>query len=416
MGEVPTPYVRGRPRLTRAFLALQYPNYRLWFGGQLVSLIGTWMQITAQSFLVFQMTNSPVYLGYVGFAAGIPPLIFMLYGGVVADRVTRRRLLMVTQGTMMILAFVLAGLTFSSLVQPWHIILLAFGLGMANAFDVPARQAFVLEMVDRRSLTNAIALNSTMFTLATVIGPAVGGATYAAFGPGWCFSINGLSFIAVIVALGAMKLAPLPPRRRTASALEELREGLHFALSHRLIRTIVGVTTVTSLFTLAFVTLLPAWAVDVLGGDSNTYGLLQASRGFGALLGATTIAYTGAFGARGKLLTTATLAFPALVLLFAFVQSLPLSLLVLVGVGWAYLTLFNMANTLVQSLVPDGLRGRVMSVYTLTFFGFMPIGALLAGGLAQAFNEPITVMIGAGVGLAFGLVVLLGVPQLMAVE
>jgi MFS family permease len=185
----------------RTFAALKHSNYRLWFQGQLVSLFGTWMQTTAQGFLVFELTHSPEYLGYVGFAAGIPTWLFTLYGGVIADRVPRRTLLTVTQTSMMVLAFILAGLVFSHLVQPWHILALAFLLGVANSFDAPARQAFVGEMVAREDLTNAIALNATMFHMATAVGPAVAGFTYALFGPGWCFTLNGLSFIAVIAAL-----------------------------------------------------------------------------------------------------------------------------------------------------------------------------------------------------------------------
>ena len=190
----------------RTFAALQYPNYRLWFMGQLVSLVGTWMQITAQSFLVFELTHSTAYLGYVGFANGLPSWLFMLYGGVIADRMSRRKLLMITQSTMMVLAFLLAGLAFAGLVQPWQIVVLALALGTANAFDAPARQAFVLELVDRPDLTNAIALNSSMFNLATVVGPTVAGLTYAAFGAAWCFALNGVSFIAVIIALVLMRL------------------------------------------------------------------------------------------------------------------------------------------------------------------------------------------------------------------
>src|SRR5262245_9039549 len=179
-------------KLSQTFSAFRYRNYRLWFAGQLVSLVGTWMQTTAQGFLVFELTHSPAYLGYVGFAAGVPSWLFMLYGGVIADRVSRRNLLLMTQTGMVILAFILAALTFSGWVQPWHIIVLALGLGVANAFDAPARQAFVVEMVDREDLTNAIALNSSMFNLATVVGPAVSGLVYAWLGPAWCFTINGL--------------------------------------------------------------------------------------------------------------------------------------------------------------------------------------------------------------------------------
>src|SRR5215210_4691678 len=190
----------------RTFAALQYPNYRLWFQGQLVSMVGTWMQITAQGFLIFQLTHSTAYLGYVGFAGGVPSLLFMLFGGVIADRVARRKLLVITQSTMMLLALILAALTFAQLVQPWHIVLLALALGTANAFDAPAAQAFVLELVDRQELTNTIALNASLFNLATVVGPTVAGLTYAAFGAAWCFTLNGLSYVSVIVALLLMRL------------------------------------------------------------------------------------------------------------------------------------------------------------------------------------------------------------------
>src|SRR5271157_4058592 len=196
--EVPAQNESARWR--RTFMALKYPNYRLWFRGQMVSLFGTWMQTTAQGFLVYELTHSPRYLGYVGFAAGAPTWLLTLYGGVVADRIPRRMLLIITQSCMMVLAFILAALWFLHVVQPWHIMVLAFLLGVANSFDAPARQAFVSELVPREDLTNAIALNATMFNTATAVGPAVAGATYALFGAGWCFTINGLSFIAVLTA------------------------------------------------------------------------------------------------------------------------------------------------------------------------------------------------------------------------
>ncbi|MBE2228128.1 MAG: MFS transporter, partial [Ignavibacteria bacterium] len=190
----------------RTFTALKYPNYRLWFWGQMVSMLGTWMQITAQGFLIYDITRSPAYLGYVGFASGIPTWVFMLYGGVIADRFSKRKVLVITQTIMMLLAAILAILTFLKLVQPWHIILLAFLLGTANAFDAPSRISFVNELVDKPDLTNAIALNATMFNTATAIGPAVAGLAYAFAGPAWCFTINAVSFVGVIAALNKMKL------------------------------------------------------------------------------------------------------------------------------------------------------------------------------------------------------------------
>jgi MFS family permease len=410
----------GRPLFVfdvkQTFSALKHRNYRLWFMGQLVSLVGTWMQTTAQGYLVFQLTHSPAYLGYVGFATGMPSWLFMLYGGVVADRLPRRKLLLITQISMMILAFVLAALTFSGLVQPWHIVLLALGLGVANAFDVPARQAFVVEMVDREDLTNAIALNSSMFNLATVIGPAVAGLAYAFFGPAWCFTINGITFIAVIGALLLMRLKPSLTQRRSTAALDDLKEGLRYVASHLAIRTLVSTAAVISLFGLAFMTLMPAWATTVLGGDATTNGWLLGARGVGALSGALMIAALGRFKAKGRLLTIGSFVFPALLLIFSATRWLPLSLLALTGAGWGFMVLFNMANTLIQTLVPDELRGRVVSIYTLGFFGLMPLGALLAGWAAELIGEPYTVSLGALISLAFAGWLWLRVPQLRALE
>ncbi len=392
--------------------ALGYYNYRLWFVGQLVSLVGTWMETTAQGFLIYQLTNSPAYLGIVGFASGVPSLLFMLFGGVVADRIPRRTLLVITQTTLMCFSFIVAALTFTGLVQPWHIVILALGVGTANAFDAPARQSFVLEMVEREHLGNAIALNSTMFQMATVVGPAVAGVTYAVVGPAWCFTLNGLSFIAVIVALLLMKIKPQPVKMRVNSAVEQLKEGLGYVYHHELIRTLILIAVVVSLFGLSFVTLLPAWAVGILGGDAATNGLLQSARGLGALAAAVMIVSLGNFRAKGKLLTIGSFVFPLALMVFAFVRSIPLSLAVLVVVGWGFMVLFNMLNTLLQGIISDELRGRVMSIYTLSFFGGMPIGSLWAGAVAEHFGEPFTVILGAVISLVFAVLIFWRIPKM----
>ena len=396
------------------FAALQYPNYRLWFIGQMVSLVGTWMQGTAQGYLVYELTRSPAYLGYVGFAAGVPSWLFMLYGGVIADRMPRRTLLVITQTCMMLLAFLLAGLTFSGRVQAWHIIVLAFLLGTANAFDAPARQAFVLEMVDRQHLTNAIALNSTMFNLGTAIGPAVAGITYSLFGPAWCFTINAFSFLAVIAALLLMKLKPVEQVKRHETVLQEIRQGFRYVRANALVRAIILNLGVLSLFGLGFITLMPAWAVDVLGGDATTLGLLQSARGIGAVAGALMIAAVGSFIPREKLLAVGSLVFPLLLLVYAGVRWLPVSMAILVGIGWGFMVVINSSNSLVQIQVPDALRGRVMGIFTLTFFGLMPIGSLVAGATAARIGEPLTVVIGGVILLSFALWVRLRVPELRA--
>jgi MFS family permease len=411
--EEPSAAARGR---TGTFAALAFPNYRLWFFGQMTSLFGTWMQSTAQGYLVYELTRSEAYLGYVGFASGIASWLFLLYGGAVADRVPRRSLLVITQGLSMVLALVLAGLTFLRVVAPWHIILLAFSLGVVNAFDAPSRQSFVLEMVDRRVLTNAIAMNSMMFNLAMVVGPSVGGLAYAFFGPGWCFVINGLSFVAVIAALLAMKLAPWSPPARTGSTLAEIRAGLRAVASDRRILGVMCMLGAVSLFGMSFVTLIPAWAVGILKGDATTNGFLQTARGIGALGAALGIAALSPRRSRGKAMMIATLLLPFLLVLFSLTRSLPLSLVALFAVGAANIVANNLANSLVQTLTPDRLRGRVMGVYMLTFFGFMPIGALLAGAAATAVGVPLTVVLGAAGTLVCAAVLALAIPSLRRLE
>lgn len=402
---------RKGPRLRHTFAAFGYRNYRLWFAGQSISIMGTWMQMTAQGFLVYELTRSTAYLGYVAFAFGIPPWLFMLYAGVVADRVSRRRLMLATQSTMMVLAAVLATITFLGVVEAWHIVGLAFCLGTANAFDAPARQAFVLELVDRADLTNAIALNSTMFNLASAVGPAVGGIAYAEAGPAWCFAINAVSFISIIVALLVIrpKEQQLSKRR---SALADFREGLSFAFSHRHVRMLLVLIMFTSLFGMSFATLIPAWAVKVLGGDATTNGFLQASRGVGALGGALMIASLGRFEFRGRLLTGATFGLPVALLVFSQIRTEWLSMVALAAVGVGLIVTMNLCNSLVQTLSPDHLRGRVMSIYSLSFFGFMPIGGLLAGGAAEHIGTPLTVVAAASVMMTFAAALRVVVPSI----
>jgi predicted MFS family arabinose efflux permease len=404
------------PGIHRVFVSLGHRNYRLWYSGQVPSLVGTWMQITAQGFLVFQLTHSPAYLGYVGFASGAPVWLFTLFGGVISDRLPRRNLLVLTQTTMMILAFLLAALTFFGHVRPWHIVLLAFGFGVANAFDAPARQSFVVELVERENLGNAIALNSTMFNLASAIGPAVAGVAYAALGPAWCFTINGLSYICVIAALLMMRITPQPQPVRAGTALDDLREGLRFVVSHPIIRILIAVAAVTTVFGFSFVTLFPAWAVNILGGDSKTNGFLQSSRGIGALTGALMIASVARVKIRGKLLTLGSFVFPFLMMIWSVTTWLPLSLLMLAGIGWSTMFVLNNANILVQLNVPDSLRGRVMSIYTVSFFGTFPVGALLIGTMAEWIGEPRTVALGALIMLAFSVWLWVYVPRLRRLE
>ncbi len=402
--------------LKQTFTALRHPNYRLWFFGQITSLFGTWMQRTAEGYLIFELTRSPIYLGYVGFSNGLPSWLFMLFGGVVADRIPRRTILLVTQSVMMILAFIQAGLTFTGIIAPWMIIILAFGLGTANAFDAPARQAFLLELIDRDDLINAVALNATMFNSATAIGPAVAGVTYAAFGPAWCFLINGISFIGIIVSLVMMKLKPFEKRETKKSPLGDLKEGFVYLKDKRLILTLMSLTAMVSLFGFPMVTLMPAWAVKILHGDASTNGILQSARGVGALIGAIFLATISKNRIKGKLITIGIFALSVCLFTFAFVTWLPVSMALLLGVGASNILVLNVNNALIQSSVADDFRGRVMGVYSIVFFGGMPIGALLLGTLAEHLTEPTAIIINALILAAFALAIYVFVPKLRKVE
>jgi MFS family permease len=398
------------------FIAMRHPNYKLWFQGQLVSMVGTLMQNTAQGFLVFQLTNSPAFLGYVAFASGLPSWLFTLYGGVVADRIPRRKLIIITQATMMVLAFIQAGLVFSGLIQPWHILVMAFLLGIANAFDAPARQSFVVELVDREDLTNAIALNSTMFNMATVVGPAVAGLTYAWLGPGWCFTINGISFIAVIIALVLMKLPKMTVATATGNAYAQLKEGLQYTRNNTTILGILLLVGTVSIFASGMLTLIPAWSVDVLHGDATTNGLMLSARGFGSMLGGIIIAWMSRFHIRGKAITAGSLLLPVVMVFFALTSRQLLSMISIALTGFFFMMVINNANALMQTSLPDQLRGRVMSIYTLVFFGSQPFGSLLAGQLAETTSEPMTVLIFAGCLLLFAFIIRMRLPSLQSLQ
>jgi predicted MFS family arabinose efflux permease len=382
-------------KLSQTFSALHHPNFRLWFSGQVVSIIGTWMQATAQGFLIYQLTQSTVFLGIVGFASGFPTWLFTLYGGMIADRISRRKLILITQTSMMVLAFILAFLAFTNLVQPWHIVVLAFCLGTANAFDAPARQSFVVELVDREDLTNAIALNSTIFNIGTVVGPAFAGLIYAWLGPAWCFTINGISFLAVIFALVLMRIKPQMKAIVKTTLVKNLLAGVQYAFGDKDIRVLLINLAVISVFGFSLMTLMPAWATDILGGDVKTNGLLLSARGVGSLIGALMIAYLGSRNMRGKIWSVGNLVMPLALLGFSLVRLIPVSLAMLVVLGWSLMSVVNVSNALVQSHVPDELRGRVMGVYILVFQGGMPIGSLFAGAVASALGAPTAVMINA---------------------
>jgi len=408
-----------RPRISArdTFAALQYPNYRIWFAGQLVSLFGTWMQVTAQGYLAYQLTKSAAFLGYVAFANGIPVWLFMLYAGSVADRVPRKKLMLYTQSSMMLLAFVLAFLTFTGAVRPWHILVLSFLLGIANTFDSPARLALVDQLVDdRRHLPNAVALNGSMFNVATALGPAAAGTVYALLGPGWCFTINGLSFLAVIAALLFMRLRPVPLAPRDQHPLAGIMDGLRYVWHHETIRAVILLVGITALFGLSFTALIPAWAVKVLHGTATTgatiNGLLQSARGIGALVAALTIATISHLKVKGRITTFGTFAYPVALFIFAILRSTNLALVLMALVGFTSILVVNLCNVLLQSNVEDSLRGRVSAIYSLVFFGMMPIGSLLIGWLAEWTSEPTAVIVSAVAALAGALLIWAFIPRL----
>jgi len=377
--------------LNQTFAALKHYNYRLWFIGQMVSLMGTWMQSTAQGYLIYQITKSATYLGLVGFMGGVPILLFSLYGGWVADRIPRRTLLVITQTSMMILAFILAALDFAKVVQPWHILVLALLLGAANTFDAPARISFVLELVDREDMSNAIALNSSMYNIATVVGPSVSGITYAAFGAGWCFTINGISFVAVIAALLLMHIKMQPQPLQT-SAIAEISEGVRYVVSNRLILGLTVSVGMVNFFGFGFLNLLPDWATSVLHGNVTTNGLLVSARGLGALVSALMLAWLGRKKVRGKLWMLGSWIMPVTLFVFAWIDWIPLSLSILVIIGWSMMLVTNNNNSLIQTEVPDDLRGRVTGVYALSMNGAYTIGTLATGAFAQSYGAPTTAM------------------------
>lgn len=401
-----------KPRLKATFSSLSHPNYRLWFAGQLISLIGTWMQNIAVPWLVYHLTGSPFFLGLASFTSAVPVLTLTLWAGVLADRMHRKGLLIITQTVMMLLAFLLAAAFYSGKLEWWHLLFFSVAWGMAQAFDAPARQAMVADLVPRAQMMNAIALNSALFNGARVIGPALAGITLAAAGPGWCFIINGISFLAVILGLAKMKLPREHAHKKTGPAIREIREGLSYIWKHESIRMLILLLAVTNVFAVGYTSLLPAFAKNVLGSPEVGLGLMSTAVGVGALLGALLLAALGNFQRKGLLLTAGNLLFPAFVIAFSYSHTMWISLVLLTGSGFGFMVQNATVNTLIQSRVEDRLRGRVMSVYTIVFQGFFPIGALFAGTIAQHTDLQSGSAVGAIIALGFGLVLLWRVPKI----
>jgi MFS family permease len=386
-----------RPQLPWALRAFAHRNYCLFFGGQLISLVGTWMQTVAQSWLVYRLTGSAALLGLVGFSSQIPVLLLASVGGAVADRHRRHRILVVTQTCAMLLAAVLATLTLTHQIRVWQICTIAALLGIVNAFDIPTRQAFVVEMVGKEDLVNAIALNSSMFNSARILGPALGGVLVATVGEGWCFLGNSISYLAVIAGLLAMRLATHARVAPSGSALRSIAEGFRFVWHANPIRLLLLLLGLVSLMGMPYMVLMPIFADKILHGGARGLGLLMGASGVGALTGALTLAARRSVRGLGRLVPLAAAGFGMSLIAFAFSRTFWVSAALLVPAGFCMVTEMASSNTLVQSMVPDKLRGRVMAVYSMMFMGIAPFGALMAGQLAQRFGAPATVKLGGAV-------------------
>jgi MFS family permease len=398
--------------LLRTFVALRHRNFRLFWFGQLISLIGTWMQSIGQAWLILQLTHSAWLLGVVGALQFLPVMLLSLFGGVLADRFPKRRVLLFTQSFAMLQASVLWILVASGHIQVWEVLVLASLLGLTNSFDMPTRQAFVVEMVGREDLPNAVALNSSIFNLARVIGPGLGGLIIAFLGIAPLFLLNAISFVPVIIGLALIRMSELHALAKHStrsgetskqSTLQSLREGLEYVVRTPSILLIITVIGAISLFGINFNVILPLFATDVLHSGAMGFGLLSAAFGLGALCSALWLAW-GNRKPSVHYLLIAALAFSVLEILFAFSHLFVLSLVLIASVGFAMIAFSANSNTALQTVTPDHLRGRVMSVYMVVFAGSVPLGNLFTGGLAHVYGAPIALLAGGCLSMVAALV------------
>ena len=369
------------------------------------------MQSVAQSWLVYRLTGSVILLGTIGFASQIPVFLLAPFGGTIADRFDRGKILILTQSWAMVLAAVLATLTLSGAVQIWHLFVIAAGFGIANAFDIPARQAFAVDMVGREDLLNAIALNSSMFNGARIVGPAIAGILVAAVGEGWCFFGNAVSYIAVLTGLLMMRISPVL-RSRQGSAFAHIAEGFKYVAKTRPIRAILLLLGLVSLMGMPYAVLMPVMADQYLGGGSSTLGFLMGASGIGAVIAALLLASRKEIFGLGRWVAYACAAFGIGLVLFSLSRNFWLSVLFLIPVGFSMMTQMSSSNTLVQAMVPNELRGRVMSLYSMMFMGLAPFGSLLAGTLAGYVGAPETIAIGGLVCIVGAIVFRLNLPKM----
>lgn len=383
------------------FRALKHRNFQLFIIGQLISLVGTWMQTTAQQWLVYRLTGSVAVLGVFGFASQVPMLLLAWMGGYVGDRYDRRRGVIVTQTCSMILAFLLAALTLTHLIREWHLIVIAFLVGIVNAFDVPIRQAFFVHMVGKEDLPNAIALNSSIFNGARVVAPAIAGFAIVWFGEGWCFFLNGVSFIAVLVALLMMRIERTETRRSDESPLRSFVQGFCFAMHELPIRSALLMLCLLSLFGLQYSVFLPIYAHDILRSGAKVLGLLMSAAGVGAVLGALQFAARTHYKGLARWIAATCTTCAVGLIIFSQATAFWACATILFILGFAATSQMAATNTIIQQRVPDELRSRLMAVYATMFMGVQPIGALIAGGVAKRLGSPHTILI-------FGSLVLAG--------
>jgi MFS family permease len=409
MAEVKPP----RKSLGFAFRALAHRNYRLFFAGQAVSLIGTWITRIAIGWLVYRLTESAFMLGLVSFVGMVPTFLLTPLGGVVADRWSRHRVLLCTQVMLMMTSAALAYFALRGTITAAHVIVLGALQGLCNAFDIPARQAFVVDMVEGSAdLSSAIALNSMIFNSARLIGPSIAGTLIAIFGEGLCFLIDGVSFLAVVLALLAMRVSSVGPRKARTHVLHELREGLAAAFGFTPIRAILLLMALTSLVGMPYAVLMPVFADQVFHGNAMTLGFLMAASGVGALGGGLALAMRGSVLGLGRIIAGGAGVFGMALVVFGLSSSLWISLPLLMVTGFAVMVQYAASNTIVQTIVDDDKRGRVMSFFAMAFMGAMPFGSLVGGTLARHIGAPATVILGGSLCMVAALLFARMLPRL----
>jgi MFS family permease len=372
------------PRIARA---LRHRDFRLFWTGNFLSNIGTWMQNIAQGWLVLQLTNSAFWLGLVGFASSFPILLFALVGGVIADHMNKRKLLMATQSTMMVLAFIMAALTYTHHIDKYGIALLALGTGIAMSLNTPSYQALMPQLVPKEDLTNAIAINSAQFNLSRVLGPTIGGFAMALVGVAGNFFLNGLSFLAVLIALTRIKYVE-PAIHQEGHLWQKMQQGFAYVLKHSAMSSLILMVAIGSLLAIPYLTFVPYFARDILGSDEPGLGILMACSGAGAFLGAITIASFSLIRWRGKFVVRAAAGFYAAIIAFTFSRNFYLSGFFLMLAGYCMIISVATINSSLQHLAENHMRGRVMSIYSTAFLGLPPIGCLIAGSLARIISVP----------------------------